>query len=95
MKPEKRKPVPQEIFNEKGFLIFKISADEIKSVSGYGICDSCNSLPGEGYYIAVLNMWYCEKCYQDWIKRAKYYAQDAPIELKNLAEMILKLDNAH
>jgi hypothetical protein len=85
----------QEIFNKKGFLIFKILSDEIKSIGGYGICDWCNSTPQEGYYIAVLNHWYCEKCYQDWIKKAKYYPEDAPIELKNLSNMILKLDKTH
>lgn len=36
-----------------------------------------------GYYIAVLNQWFCPKCYQAWYHRATYYPEDAKVENRN------------
>lgn len=35
------------------------------------------------YYIAVLNQWFCPKCYQAWYHRATYYPEDAKVENRN------------
>ena len=35
------------------------------------------------YYIAVLNDTMCKECYKKWVKSAKRYAEDIPIENKN------------
>ena len=37
----------------------------------------------KGYYIAVLNQWYCPKCYDEFCKRAKYYQEDTGTEKRN------------
>lgn len=36
---------------------------------GIGICDFCNTPSSKGYYISVLNSWYCEDCYNEWVDR--------------------------
>lgn len=73
---------------DKGLKVIECSSAEIGKVNGlgFGVCDFCNDapLPSQGgYYIAVLNSWYCPKCYEDWYKRAKYYPEDADIENRN------------
>lgn len=74
----------KKIDNEKGFLVIEVSASECAEVfGGMGICDSCNSFDLKGYYIAVLNCWYCQKCYKEWIERAKRYNEDIEIEERN------------
>lgn len=60
---------------------------EINHIGGLGICDWCNSASSVGFYIAVLNQWYCPKCYQSWCQRATYYPEDAEIENRNFINM--------
>ena len=73
-----------EIFkNDKEFLILKISSIEIVMYGGYGICDSCNDVPKEGYYVAALNYWMCPTCFEEWIKAAKRYSEDIPYEKRH------------
>lgn len=69
----------------KGFETIEISREELieKEVS-YGVCDSCNSTPQEGVYIAVLNMWYCVDCFEHWHKHARRYDEDIPTEKENI-----------
>lgn len=70
------------------FLIIECTARELSDgVGSYVIvCDSCgaSALPSDkGYYIAVLNRWYCEECYKDWCEHAVWYADDVDIERRN------------
>jgi len=70
--------------NEKGFLIIKTeNVDDTLKLGGLGICDYCNKADFTGYYIAVLNAWYCEECFNDWYKRAIRYSEDIKYEEKN------------
>ena len=69
---------------DKEFLIIECSRSEMNSAcDSLGICDYCNESPENGYYIAVLNSWYCPKCYKRWRASAKPYAEDKPIERRN------------
>lgn len=80
--------------NEKGFKVIKIDRDELQQAVGSpGICDFCSNTPKEGYYIAVLNSWYCPVCYQERIKHATYHKEDKPIEERNYDYMTEKLEN--
>lgn len=72
-----------KITTEKGFKVIKCSIVEIMKLGGIGICDMCDTAPLDGYYIAVLNQWVCEDCYNDWLRRARPYKEDEPIEDKN------------
>lgn len=66
------------------FLVIECSAREIYiACGGWGICDNCSSAPYKGYYIAVLNRWFCPECYEDWKEEAEWFHEDADIERKN------------
>lgn len=70
------------------FLVIECTAGELMNAVGSDICicDGCGRpcLPSDkGCYIAVLNQWYCQECYKDWIERAAWYPEDADIEQKN------------
>ncbi len=66
------------------FLIIECTAAECYAVcGGPGICDYCGSPKPKGYYIAVLNQWYCEECFKEWKMTARYYPEDADVERKN------------
>lgn len=65
------------------FLVIEVSREECIMWGGAAICDSCNATSGIGYYIAVLNSWFCPKCYEEWKKDAKWYSSDFQIEKRN------------
>lgn len=73
--------------NKKGFKIIEISrAELVGRLAEYGcigICDNCNSTSITGYYIAVLNQWFCQKCFYEWYNKAVNYPEDRNIEEKN------------
>lgn len=73
--------------NKRGFKVIQVSRSELMDKLGLygarGVCDRCNGITSTGYYIAVLNQWFCPKCYQDWYHRAKRYPEDVAIENKN------------
>lgn len=72
------------IYNPKGFKVIACSAAEcFTAFGGYGICDQCNSASATGYYVAVLNHWLCQKCYEEWSERAINYPEDATFEQRN------------
>ncbi len=73
----------ESITTSKGFKILKLSKflDAIQLFEGgLGICDSCNEDSFGGYYIAVLNRFYCKKCFERWHEEAVYYPEDARFE---------------
>ena len=66
------------------FKVIKASAKEMfDAVGSQGICDYCSERPEHGYYIAVLNKWFCPKCWKEFKKRAVWYPEDAQIEERN------------
>lgn len=73
--------------NEKGFLILEVSRERmIERLDKYGcqgICDTCLCIPEIGYYVAVLNMWLCKDCFNEWYSDAERFKEDIYIEEKN------------
>lgn len=67
------------------FLVIEVSMSECIAWGGAAICDSCNATSEHGYYIAVLNRWFCPKCFEEWKACAKWYLEDAQIERSNYA----------
>lgn len=66
------------------FLIIECTAAELYvACGGPGICDYCGSPSAIGYYIAVLNQWFCPKCFEKWKGHARYYPEDACVERRN------------
>lgn len=49
--------------NPKRFKVIELSRNELAKIGGIGICDRCNGTSNAGYYVAVLNCWFCPKCY--------------------------------
>lgn len=76
-----------EVKNDKGFLVMEIARTElVEKLAKYGsvgVCDSCMTAPEVGYYIAVLNQWFCKECFDSWYKRAVRYKEDIPYEERN------------
>ena len=74
------------------FLVIEATRNEMNAAVGSpGICDSCGQPSERGYYIAVLNKWYCNKCFLDFKSHATYYPQDRPIEERNYKYYAQKL----
>ena len=77
----------KDVKNEKGFLVMEITRTElVEKLAEYGsvgVCDSCMTCPEVGYYIAVLNQWFCKECYDEWMQRAVRYRADIPYEERN------------
>ena len=77
----------KKVENEKGFLVLEITREEMLSklaiYGSVGVCDSCMKSPDVGYYIAVLNQWFCKECFDSWMQRAVRYKDDIPYEEKN------------
>lgn len=79
------------IENEKGFRVIEITAEEMRRIypemqnaDWFPMCDSCGRADLEkGYYVAVLNQWFCPKCYEEWYSGAVRYPEDARIEERN------------
>lgn len=85
-----------QVIEHGKFKLIKCTAEEVTEAFGSCpcLCDWCGKpcLPSEtGVYIAVLNQWYCEECFQKWIKRTKWYAEDAPYENRNFAYAMQRL----
>jgi len=76
-----------KVDNPKGFLILKMMGADTQKIGGNSTCDWCGEISTDGYYISVLNMWYCDKCYNDWLQRAKRFESDILIEEKNYSKM--------
>ena len=77
----------KEFLNDKGFLVLEVSRermlDRLSIYGCQGICDGCLSSPEIGYYVAVLNMWLCKECFDEWYARSERYAEDIRIEERN------------
>ena len=77
--------------NDKGFKVISLSTKDAASLgfglygSGACVCMHCNEVcvSGDIYYIAVLNDTMCKDCYEEWLKDAKRYSEDIPIEDRN------------
>ena len=66
------------------FLVIEATRNEMSIACGSpGICDYCGTPSVNGYYIAVLNKWYCPKCYEDFKKLAVWRHHDHVIEDRN------------
>lgn len=54
------------------------------------LCGDDVDLDVEMYYIPVLDVVYCQRCYELWCISAQYFKVDKPIEDKNLKKVVDK-----
>lgn len=83
-----------QLNNEKRFLIIHMTWREYVAASDkFGWCDLCSTDDFEhgGYYIPVIDQWYCEKCYKAWYDTAAHYKVDMEEERYRFNEMRNKL----
>lgn len=77
----------REFLNNKGFLVLEVSRERmmerLEKYGCQGICDTCLCIPEVVYYVAVLNMWLCKECFDEWYSDAERYKEDIPIEERN------------
>ena len=77
----------QEVDNSKGFKVLRVSRkrmlDRLGKYGCLGICDFCADSSEYGYYVAVLNQWICQECYDEWLRSAINYQEDRKIEQRN------------
>ena len=69
--------------NKKGFKVIECSLEECMNWGGLGVCDDCGRKADNGYYVAVLNSWLCEECYDKFTERAVRYIEDIAIETRH------------
>lgn len=73
----------EKIETKKGYVAYKVIAEEMFSIYFGNMCDFCGTIKETGYYIPVLNCFYCEDCFKAWESRGKYYSEDIHIEKRN------------
>lgn len=66
--------------NEKGFKVIHVSGREMLKIGCGNVCDHCGEQKEDGYYVAVLNRWFCTECYNDWYEGAINYAEFSGVE---------------
>lgn len=85
----------KQVKNKKGFKVIKLNILEVLQLwgknGGLGICDKCLSFNMDGYFIPVLNRYYCRRCYKSWLNRAKYYPEDATFESEVFEQTVKQL----
>ena len=64
-------------YTPQGFSYVDITLEDCLNWGGLGICNDCGEGPfKELKLIYVLGDTYCEKCFDDWQKRAKSYSRE-------------------
>ena len=83
-----------QVKNKKGFLIIKMSWREyVAATDTFGFCSCCGtqSFPEDGYYVAMVNDWYCKTCYDAYISGATHFKVDLEKERLAFNDMKNKL----
>ena len=86
----------QIVENYKLFKILLLTRSQLISTGGYAICDNCCKPMQQGYYIAVLNMTYCQMHYEKWIETAINHPEDNEYEnfaYNRMYEFITKISS--
>lgn len=80
--------------NNKNFSIIKMTWKECVAITdSWALCDLCgqNSCEEPLYYIALINQFYCQTCFDAWISGAKRYSSDLEKEQYNYIKIKNKL----
>lgn len=83
--------IPEIETTPKGFKTLSVDINHCLHWGGLGICDSCNAAPMKGKYVAVLNSFYCQNCYDSWHKHATNYPEDRAYEQRKIEDMLFRL----
>ena len=82
----------RKIENDKKFYIIRMTVQEaIATMDCFGECNLCGDGCEYGYYIPVINQFYCETCYDAWYRTATRYKSEIYNETKRYNAMVEKL----
>ncbi len=69
-------------YTKQGYSYIKCTAEDCYNWGGACICDDCNiKMNDDIYLIFILGRALCKKCFDEWSRRGKKYAED--IKLQN------------
>lgn len=64
-------------YTPQGFSYVDVGIFEVINWAGIGICNSCGEGPFRNLKLVwVLGDTYCEKCFNEWLERAKHYSKN-------------------
>ena len=76
-------------YTPQGFSYVDVDLFEITKWGGIGICNSCGKGPFmEMKLIYILHDTYCDKCFNEWLERAKAYSKSDIEE-----DLVIQKDN--
>ena len=64
----------------QGYMYAVVSKEDCYSWGGFAVCDLCGENFEKGYLTFVLNNCVCEKCFNEWLQRAKTYEEDLRLQ---------------
>lgn len=82
--------------NDKNFKIIQMSWREyVATTESWGLCDCCGGSDFEygGYYIPLIDSWFCKTCFDAWYSTAKRYKVDIQKEQEKFIKMKHKLED--
>lgn len=63
-------------YTPQGFSYVDVGIFEVINWGGYGICNSCGKGPFRNLKLVwILTDTYCDKCFNEWLERAKNYSK--------------------
>lgn len=84
----------KKVENEKGFLIIEMTIQEaVACLDCFGECNLCGDSVESGYYVAVIDQFYCETCYRAFIGGASRYRSDIGTERQRYIRVRRKLED--
>ena len=84
-----------KVLLKNNFKILQLTRKEyIACTDDFGTCHLCGDecqLDETMYYLPILDIVYCSRCFALWLVSAKHYKVDEKIEEKNLEKLTNKL----
>lgn len=78
--------------NSKGFKVIELTKEEGTKMGWGSLCCNCNrTINGNLFYICGLNDVMDKKCFEQWLKNAKFYPEDVYYENKSFERVKEKL----
>ncbi len=63
-------------YTPKGYSYVDVTLEECLNWGGLGICSMCDEVHEELKLIWAIGDTYCNKCFNEWLKRQKMYSQN-------------------
>lgn len=68
-------------YTNQGYSYVECTREECFSWGGACVCDDCNeNIEDTVYLIFVLGRALCKKCFEEWKKQSKVYAEDLQLQ---------------